>query len=50
MSEEMKKIDLIVWMFNNLTSQHLEALKNMARAMTERPEPVTEKKRPPLND
>lgn len=50
MPDEMKKLDILIWLFNNLTAGQLEVLKNMARAMTERPDSVTEKKRPPLND
>ncbi len=50
MTEEMKKIDTLTWMFHNLTSDELDSLKNMARAMIERPEAKTEIKRPLLND
>jgi hypothetical protein len=50
MSDEMKKIETLIWMFNNLTTGQMETLKNMALAMIEPPVSITEKKRPPLND
>lgn len=50
MTEEMKKIETLTWMFHHLSSDQLESLKNMARAMSERPDPQPVIKQPPLND
>jgi len=49
MTEEMKKLEALIWMFNNLNADQIEKLKRMALAMSKCHE-QHDKKRPPLND
>ena len=50
MTDEMKKVEIVAWLFNNLSLENLQIIRQMAKAIIERPEPVLERNRPPLND
>lgn len=51
---EMRKVEILMWLFNNLTINDLETILNFSRAMKDRsadPEVVrANHKQPPLND
>lgn len=52
MDQEMMKVEILAWMFNELSLQNLETLQQMAKAMLKRVQNPEEEKRPypPLND
>ena len=51
---EMRKVEILMWLLNNLDTADLETILNFSRAMKDRsadPEVVrTNRKQPPLND
>lgn len=51
---EMRKVEITMWLFNNLTAGDLETVLNFSRAMkdgsADREVVRTNRKQPPLND